>query len=268
MTQNDRITLVIEGLTEDEGRVRLNAFLAGLQNLSSSLNRLDRETAGPRQGSSFQIVELSYHSPVRITLTPMPVPNKQFSGTRVVSHLSEVAQALSNEQSLMSFDSDLLEDFRNLAKPVGKNVKSVTLVINDYSFDLTDRTVTQVNEALAVEDECGGSLSGMLEQINLHGGANVFHIYPEVGPRRVTCHFPPKLLDDAVIAVGKRVEVFGTLKFRGGAPFPHQVSVTEIDAFPPDYEIPDWNDLRGRAPDATGDLSSEAFIAELRDAWV
>jgi hypothetical protein len=31
--------------------------------------------------------------------------------------------------------------------------------------------------------------------------------------------------------------------------------------------LPDWEDLRGRAPDATGALSSEAFVRELRDAW-
>ena len=32
-------------------------------------------------------------------------------------------------------------------------------------------------------------------------------------------------------------------------------------------ELPDWDDLRGSAPDATGSLSSEAFIRRLRDDW-
>ena len=31
--------------------------------------------------------------------------------------------------------------------------------------------------------------------------------------------------------------------------------------------LPDWEDVRGMAPDATGELSSEAFIRELRDGW-
>lgn len=31
--------------------------------------------------------------------------------------------------------------------------------------------------------------------------------------------------------------------------------------------LPDWEDLRGRAPDATGGLSSEAFVREIRDEW-
>ena len=33
-------------------------------------------------------------------------------------------------------------------------------------------------------------------------------------------------------------------------------------------ELPDWEDLRGLAPNATGELSSEAFVRELRDAWL
>jgi hypothetical protein len=75
------------------------------------------------------------------------------------------------------------------------------------------------------------------------------------------------LLDDAIFAVGRRVEVAGTLKYRRGASFPHAIAVTGIDAFPPDSELPTWEDLQGRAPDATGTLSSEAFVRELRDAW-
>ena len=107
----------------------------------------------------------------------------------------------------------------------------------------------------------------MLEQINIHLGANTFYIYPDIGPKEITCRFPNRLFDDAVSAVGKRVEVFGTLQYRVGVPFPHLIEVDNVEAFPPDYELPDWDDLRGRAPDATGELSSEAFIRELRDAW-
>lgn len=35
----------------------------------------------------------------------------------------------------------------------------------------------------------------------------------------------------------------------------------------PGEVLPDWDDLRGVAPNATGDLSSEAFVRELRDGW-
>jgi hypothetical protein len=149
----------------------------------------------------------------------------------------------------------------------GSTVKNTTLVFNDHRFDLTPKVVVKVDEALAVDEECEGAIEGKLEQINLHHGANVFYIYPEFGPRKLSCHFPAKLYDDAVAAVGRRVEVFGTLHYRAGATFPHQIAVTAIEIFPPDSELPDWDDLRGRAPDCTGDLSSEAFVRELRDGW-
>ena len=94
-----------------------------------------------------------------------------------------------------------------------------------------------------------------------------WHIYPEIGPRKLTCYFPAKLYDDAVSAVGRKVEITGTLQYRARADWPHMITVREIEAFPPESELPDWDDLRGRAPDATGGLPSEVFVRELRDGW-
>lgn len=42
---------------------------------------------------------------------------------------------------------------------------------------------------------------------------------------------------------------------------------SQIEVLPPDSELPDWEDLRGCAPDATGALSSEAFVRKLREEW-
>jgi hypothetical protein len=181
--------------------------------------------------------------------------------------LARVTAALENGTDLSGPDTDLLEDIRGLTKPVGVTVKSAALVFADRTFDLTQKVTSKVDNALAVHDECDGSIEGMLEQINLHHGANVFHIYPEVGPRKITCNFPMRLYDEAVAAVGRRVEIAGTLHYRLGASYPHQIAVSHIEAFPPESELPDWDDLRGRAPGATGDLSSEAFVRGLRDGW-
>ncbi len=267
MASDDRITLIIEGLSEDEGQVRLAAFMAQLQILGNVINRMDREAGDGKAASYFRIAELSYKSPARIAIEPSALPKRDYTGHLIIERLNEVATALSEGTNLVGFDADLLEDIRALAKPVGRNVKSATLVFNGHQLDLTEEITRQLDEALSIEDECEGFIEGMLEQINVHLGANTFHIYPDVGPKKVTCKFPSRLYDDAVSAVGKRVEVFGTLKYRIGASFPHLITVTGMDQFPPDIEIPDWEDLRGRAPDATGVLSSEAFVRELRDGW-
>jgi hypothetical protein len=267
MAKDDRITLIIEGLPEDEGQVRFGAFLSQVQNLNATITKLDREANGGKNASLFRIAELSYASPIRVVIEPEALPSQPYAGHVIIERLVQIVTAIEGGADLSGVDADLLEDIRGLARPVGKTVKNSTLVFNDHHFDLTPRVVSKVDEALAVDEECEGSIEGMLEQINVHHGANVFYIYPEVGPRKVACHFPSRLYDDAVSAVGRRVEIFGTLHYRIGAVLPHALSVTGIDAYPPESELPDWEDLRGMAPDATGDMSSEAFVRELRDGW-
>ncbi|XSG82336.1 MAG: hypothetical protein ACPW61_00715 [Methyloligella sp. ZOD6] len=267
MAEEDRITLVIEGFPEDDGRVRLAAFMSQIQNLNATVAKLDREAHDGKSASYFQIAELSFSSPVRISVEPHALAKRPYVGSAIVESLERITTALDLDADLSGFDADLLEDIRALARPVGKSVKSAALVFNGESFDLTERVTARVDEALAVDDECEGALEGRLEQINLHHGANVFHIYPDVGPKKVSCHFPAKLYDEAVSAVGRRAEIFGTLHYRSGANFPHKISVASIEAYPPDDELPDWEDLRGRAPNATEGLSSEAFVRELRNGW-
>ena len=262
-----RIELVIEGLPEKDGKVSLGTLMSGIQSLNAILSRLDRDANDGKSGSTFEVVALSYASPYRIAVRPTPLPNSRLTGPLVLAALSDVSAALESSDRLDAYDTDVLEPIRALAKPVGKSVKNVTLLFNGTAVDMTPRIVSRIDQALAIEDECEGYIEGMLEQINLHGGANTFHIYPDVGPKKVACHFPAALSDDAVASVGKRVGVFGTLKYRFGASFPHEISVSSVEPYPPDADLPTWEDLRGRAPDATGPLSSEAFVRELRDAW-
>jgi hypothetical protein len=267
MAEDDRITLIIEGLPEDDGRVRLGAFMNQLQKLSATIAKLDREANEGQLATLYKIAELSYKSPIRVVLEPEALPKHPYVGHAIIESLGRLAHALENGSDLSELDADLLEDIRGLAKPVGKTVANVTLLFNDHRLDVTPQVATKVDKALLVEEECEGAMEGRLEQINLHDGANVFHIYPNVGPRKLTCFFASGLIDDAVSAVGRMVEVFGTLRYRSGASFPHQIKVTRIEAFPPEHELPEWDDLRGMAPDATGELSSEAFVRELRDGW-
>jgi hypothetical protein len=267
MTANDRIELILEGLSEDEGRVRLNTFMSQLQRFAAALAKLDREANEGRPGNIFQIAELSYSSPLRVVLEPKSTTPHRTTGHLVVARLKYITDAIVSGGDLSGLDAELLEDIKDLALPVGKGLKNTTLVFNGSAVDLTPRMAHQLEVALAVEDECEGSLEGSLDQINVHQGANTFHIYPEIGPRRVTCYFPPRLFDDAVAAVGRRIEIFGTLKYRARAPFPHQIAVKDLDIVERESDLPDWDDLRGRAPGATDEKSSEAFIRELRDAW-
>ena len=70
MADEDRITLIIEGLPEDEGQVRLGVFMFQLQRLSATITKLDREVNDGKAATYLRIAELSYSSPVRVVLEP------------------------------------------------------------------------------------------------------------------------------------------------------------------------------------------------------
>jgi hypothetical protein len=266
MAKDNRITLILEGVPETEGRIRLNTFLAELQRLSAALGRISRDIGDDgRPATVYNVEELSYNSPMRIVVAP--APGNEHIASVILHRFENVADAVTAGKSLDSYDAELLEDLRALAKPVGKQLKYATLLVNDIQYEMNDAVARRVDTALEVDEECIGFIEGRLEQINIHEGTNTFHIYPDVGPRKVSCHFPNALRDDAIFAVGRRVEVSGTLKYRQGASFPHAIAVTALDPFPPEDELPTWEDLRGRAPDATGALSSEAFVREMRNGW-
>jgi hypothetical protein len=265
MAKDNRITLILEGVPEAEGRIRLNTFLSELQRLSAALSKISRDTGEGKPTTVFNIEELSYNSPMRVVVAP--APGSEQIAAQVLQRFETVADAVTSGKQLDTYDADLLEDLRALAKPVGTQVKYATLLVNSVQYEMDEAVVRRVDTALEVDEECTGFIEGRLEQINIHEGANTFHIYPEVGPRKVACHFPSALLDDAIYAVGRKVEVSGLMKYRQGASFPHAIAVTGIESFPPDDELPTWEDVRGRAPYATGTLSSEAFVRELRNAW-
>ena len=267
VTDSDRIELVIEGLPENHGNILLNTFMSQLQNLAAALLKIDRENNEGKSAVHFEVVSLSYASPYRVGLEAIPNKSNPVAARHALQRLDFVAESVRSGKGLDTIDTDILESFQALAKPVGKAIKNSTLFYNGSALEFTADVSSKLESALATEDECAGAVAGMLEQINLHHDANVFYIYPEVGPNKIMCNFPPRLYDEAISAVGRKVDVFGQLKYRSGASFPHKIAVGNIETFERFEDLPDWDDLRGRAPDATGELSSEAFVRDLRDAW-
>ena len=125
-----------------------------------------------------------------------------------------------------------------------------------------------MSHALAPEEFSKGFIRGMLEYINIHQGKNVFRIYPDIGPVKISCHFSDKLMDAAITAVGKFVEVKGELKYKAVSQDPHEISVEEIEVMPEENALPSLYDLRGLVPNITGELTTEQFVRKIRDAQI
>ena len=259
------ITLTMQGLHDDDDHVRLPVFVSQLQILTRILGKLDLRVSGSRT-NHFRIVDLSQQSPAAVVLEVCQDDKTIDTRGLLVGKFNSTAVGVSlGEPEIL--DRPLLQDFRNLALPVGEKISAASVKADGDVVDLTEEFAKRIELSLAGEEWASGSIEGVLEQINIHDGANVFSIYPEIGPPKVQCRFGSALVDKAISAVGERVSVSGTFKYKPEENFPYAVDVDDIDIYPREDELPTFDDLRGIAPDATGDESSEDFIAVRRDGW-
>jgi hypothetical protein len=162
---------------------------------------------------------------------------------------------------------DVLEALQSLSEPVGKKIKSAALSFDTFQIGLTQELQHRIGVALAPEETSSGTIEGRLEAINLHDEANIFHIYPAVGPAKVKGRFPTTLREKAIMAVDRNVLVTGIVKYKLKAPYPHEIEVQEFKVLPRDEELPKMADLYGIAPNATNGVPSEMFVKLARNDW-
>jgi hypothetical protein len=160
-------------------------------------------------------------------------------------------------------DLPTLESYRELAVPLAKHHLEVRIVAGNHSVDLTPR-FREVLEGVIGRDEFSyGSVSGALEEINLHG-ENRFRLYPTVGPSRVIGYFKTKDRKKFTAGVDKYVTVYGRLRYKTWEQYPHEINADDIIVH--DVEPPTLNDLKGVSPEATGEMTTQEYIDHLRDA--
>lgn len=262
------ITLALDGLPSEDGYIRAGDFLRELQLLTSALNKTDRDicgTGGPF--SYYRIVNLSLASPATVVLEALPRDPDTDMRSEVISKFFSVLSCIQHGEFLPeSVSHSLLQDLSGMASPVGKSIGSVRVSRDGTVIHFNPKLQKTIELLLAPEEIYPGAIRGMLEAINLHREANVFRIYPDVGPAKITCHFAIELQEQAVKAINHFVEVRGILKYKVRAQYPHEIQVDSIEAFPPEHELPSLWDIKGIAPNATGQLASEDFVRELRNA--
>lgn len=265
---DNRITLVLEGSERDGGDIRFDVFLAELRQLNQALTRIDESIAQGKRNSHFAVVGLHHGSPATVELEPRVNRGHQDVRPQIAARLVHAIESAESGDVREDIDYDLLIDLRDLAAPVGQQLRSATLKINGGSFELTREFSKKIEVHLAQHETCYGAVEGMLERINVHLDANIFTIYPDVGPASLKCYFPVELVEAALAAGKRRVSVSGVLQYRKLSPYPYQLQARGIEIYDPEDALPTFDDLRGLAPDATGDEPAADFIARFRDGWV
>lgn len=263
----NRIKLIVEGADRDDGHVRLEVFVRELEKLKAALVKADEKVSEGRRCTFFAVVGLSHSSPATVEIEARVRRNCADTRSRALKILSEAIQSVERGEFTESTDYEILSDIRDLASPVGESLKSALLVVDQETHYLTTSIASRIADVMSDVEECHTTIEGMLEKINVHAQANLFTIYPDVGPSRITCKFPEWLAEKGISGVRRRVAVSGLAKYRKYSSFPHELTAEAVEIYGVDEDLPSFDELKGIAPEATGDLSSEEFVRELRHDW-
>lgn len=262
------IILRLVGLESEEGHFRLNAFMQQLQQLSAVLKEADLMVSQEDKPTAYyRIVTLKHSSPAEIGIIPIPF-RKEKNYTEAIRTIIPKELSSLKEQGTVSegVSGSFLEALKELISPIGKYFKEAELISDGYNINLDKPLIAHINLLLSKEISCHGSMQGYLEVINLHN-KNEFWIFPIVGPKKLICEFPKDQREKAKMGLEKIVLVTGEMFYRMNESFPYRIKVQDIDVYPDEDDLPHLIDLKGMAPNATGEMASEDFVRKLRAEW-
>ena len=264
----DRIILKLEGPEANRYHVELSVFLEKVRSFQQMLNANIK--SDERKGITLNVVQLSHSSPA--TVGCQPTVNGQ-PYTPLIRNIEETLYAV-EEGRLDQLNDDFLSAMEKLAKDEPKKIMSSEIQITGANQEdlhvcrLDDEFRAKLVQARSEEHIEISTIDGLLEEINIHSNPHTFRIY-DAGfvSATIRCQFPKELVGDVQGALGNFVSVRGECFYRPDVAFPYKINVREMEVLPPSEELPSLSDLRGIAPGATGDKSSEQFVRELRDKW-
>jgi hypothetical protein len=155
---------------------------------------------------------------------------------------------------------------RDYCSPIGGSVTGTEIQINGTGLRLDLGFRERIN-TINTQDKIdrGMFLKGMIEAANIHAESRTFFfLYPIHGPDRVRCIFPRELHEKVKAAFGHFVRVHGDFKYGWREHHPHEIKVKEIEILPRRDEMPDVRQMFGQAPNATGELTTEEFVENMR----
>lgn len=261
-----KIILEIGGSDKEEKHVRLNDFITELGRFAEIARNAEEVISGtPTRSIYYRVTDLKHSSPASVTLEAC-TKNPQFDIREAT--LREISNTMTKLKKGEEIKGDyrfyLVDSMRNFVEPLGTRISHLSITFDEEKINLDQEFKARAALYVAPEESCESTARGMLDAINIHGTEKVFWLYPEIGPTKVQCIFPKELLEQAKMALGRRVEVTGVFKYKVNAPYAHTAEINDLMVFPPDDELPTFKDLFGIYPEMTNGLSCDDYIRKVR----
>jgi len=270
-----RITIKIKGATSENESLRIFDFISQLDAIRNALCRIEDEVLEPgTPHMQYKLVDLSHQSPATVVIEVAPSPRGQDLSGVIADRFMERIKFIQTGKVPEEYDSIRLEAFRNIGPRQTKGSKNnlpkkwfseISISSDSYYVDIGNSLEEEIDKIVGPDETVQGSISGTLELINIHAHANTFRIYPIIGPKKVDCSFKDDQLSNAIAGINRYVNVAGAMRYKRRDKFPYAITNAAIEIYADENELPSIFDLRGMAPNATGNLSSEEFIGKIRD---
>ncbi len=267
--KNYRVTLTIEGDPKEHGDVRLDTFISELARFADVARKAEEVISDKDKQHSiyYRVVNLRRSSPARVTLEACAKDPSYDVREAVHTEIAQTMKRLSTGEEIKGRERFyLIESIRNFVDPIGKKVSTLNVSFDRKIIRLDEKFKARADIYVAPEEIGRSYFTGMLDAINIHGPNRMFYMYPLVGPNKIQCIFPDRLLGGAKKSLGERVKVTGQFRYKLNAPYPHSAEVETIEPFPPEGELPSFIDLFGVEPDLTNGLPSVEYVRRIRDA--
>ncbi len=256
-------------MVAENGDVSLGDFAKQLELLNALLRQIELQHSDRHESNiCYRVVDLSHNSPASVTIAPYFTHPPIFSPAQVQRVLLGTINTIQQQQiAPIGVTTPILESlkyFTDLLR-VGKitelilQAKEIKVTVRKEFAQIIDRLIGDISYAF-------GSVSGMLEAVNIHTKQYIFTLYQPGNPK-ISCYFRPELLGKVAQAMGQYVTVTGELSYRGLDYFPSKIKVEEIETHPTHEQLPTLTSLFGVAKEMTDTLSSNTFIDNLRAEW-
>jgi hypothetical protein len=250
------------------GSIPVRAFLDALRGSLDVLDQLERaehpDTRGPGR---WLIADLSTSS-ANAVLRRADAPDLQ-----TPLRLVEGVAALREQQVLPPYFSSatvaaLVRVGEQTHRP---GVSGVTLALLDSSpqplrsEELSEAVLSNARKAMEGSERTLGSVTGLLDVINLRRGARQVSLYDQESKRAVRCRFSDDLFETLRESLGHRVRALGTVtRNRTGQIL--RLDINTVERLPESVDVPSVDDLAGIAPWYTGEQSTDDFLRSVRGA--
>jgi hypothetical protein len=219
-------------------------FLRGVQSFFGILAEVTREIGGKPRAVEWMVTVKSGSNLVQVAPQPGYDPKLVSAITSAVA--AGIAQIDRNDVCPENFTEKALREVRDLGEMVGgakSDDTSVRIWGQRRPIDITHKAVANINALLASEHKDYGSIEGRLQTLSERGGLK-FIVYEPLWDRRIDCSMPDELMDQAIAAFRKRVEVYGLIRYRRDGR-PVRIEVDDIIPFPAGTELPSFRDVHG-----------------------